>query len=523
MTLPVVGVIASSPQQRDFTTLHTSGVVKYADETSSAATQQLRQVVETQLRRRPKPRAFVLFFETEPMWLLALDRNYVSTIFIPDHRSFHELGEFLHSRTPRVGWYHASVSRFGRRTFSFGMPPDQETPIALTCGSEAFCLSVAKRWMGAGLYVIPEPFSVTRRRRGKPVNSTITWHKVRHVVYGGATDFQGFVGSAGDLALTPHISPLRRYVRHFISFGDMGDGRIAPDAPVIGLDDLVPAYTSEVVVTYASPRVRSGRLERMLSTKELANVYGLPAWLHHGVHSPELFPVVPIQILAGWITPQLHDRTTFAMATRLLPPRTAPPEPTLPLLGKPLPLSWIDPALITDKAVKADDAEIPSGTWDQRILLVFPHATEPALGVLRAWLKRVSLRRMAVEGLMYLKGRFGTMWWEFQETRQGGGRHIRQGAEPIPTGRIDLEVTAIREALVRLDASTWWNWSGGSSLYHWRWPIGLACQAALEGFEYFGHPNPHGTVAHLDPQARPGRDRSRQNHLTYRARLFSFH
>jgi hypothetical protein len=42
------------------------------------------------------------------------------------------------------------------------------------------------------------------------------------------------------------------------------------------------------------------------------------------------------------------------------------------LLKRWIPHTWADATLITDKASKADDAEVAFTIWDQRILLVIP-------------------------------------------------------------------------------------------------------------------------------------------------------
>jgi hypothetical protein len=45
------------------------------------------------------------------------------------------------------------------------------------------------------------------------------------------------------------------------------------------------------------------------------------------------------------------------------------------IIGALPPHTWADATLITDKAAKADDAEVAFSIWDQRILLVIPPCT----------------------------------------------------------------------------------------------------------------------------------------------------
>jgi hypothetical protein len=157
------------------------------------------------------------------------------------------------------------------------------------------------------------------------------------------------------------------------------------------------ALTTPVV--YHTHFLSTGWGTRPLSTDEVGIAFGLPAWARlPTLDLGQVFPLVPIQIMDACLKGILQ---TLSRRTPLRIP--APSQATavssrtwLPRLQRFLPHSWIDSALVTDKAPKRDDARVPTHLWDQRCSLVLPH-TSPALETLRRLLIRVASRHMVDE------------------------------------------------------------------------------------------------------------------------------
>jgi hypothetical protein len=84
----------------------------------------------------------------------------------------------------------------------------------------------------------------------------------------------------------------------------------------------------------------------------------------------------------------------------------------LPQIQKCLPYSWVvDANLVREKAVKRDDAGVPTQVWDKQCALVFPRASSARLDLLRKlilWVAVVS--HMFSEFLDYLTEIYGQDW-----------------------------------------------------------------------------------------------------------------
>jgi hypothetical protein len=83
----------------------------------------------------------------------------------------------------------------------------------------------------------------------------------------------------------------------------------------------------------------------------------------------------PIKLLLSCLDTVQHrvppqDNLVAAMLPTMMASR--PTSTYLPLLKRWLPRNWDDATLITNKASKADDAEVAFSIWYQRILLVIP-------------------------------------------------------------------------------------------------------------------------------------------------------
>jgi hypothetical protein len=350
---------------------------------------------------------FILEFKDEPIWLLALDTHCVEEIWVPRFSSLAHMGKHISGAVPsRANVFNRAVTRIGRRQFLFGSTPPSAN-VVLVCRSLPFCEAVASGHDGLMLLAIQTSFSSTQRWKWRQTNPLVKWHKVRHVVFRGPTTFQGFVGTKGIFDFRPLTTTLRRTAGHYIDYKETGDGTPPAGTPPLSLESLIPCHTSQVVVTYPSPWVRGSLLTRRLTPKELAAVYGLPGWSYDLVEL-SAFPCFPMQIL----TAAVHSLLTSRSPVVSRDPRAIgePSELVCDLLGAPLPLDWINEALITEKAVKADDADVPSGIWDQRILLALRRGTPAALTSIRRWILGLQCRKLWLEARAHLALQFGNDW-----------------------------------------------------------------------------------------------------------------
>jgi hypothetical protein len=109
---------------------------------------------------------------------------------------------------------------------------------------------------------------------------------------------------------------------------------------------------------------------RKLIPEEIRDAFDIPSWL---LEFPQVSP--PIKLLLSCFDAVQHR---VPAQDNLVPARlptvmaSVPASTYLPLLERWLPHTWADATLITNKASKADDAEVAFSIWDQRILLVIP-------------------------------------------------------------------------------------------------------------------------------------------------------
>jgi hypothetical protein len=124
------------------------------------------------------------------------------------------------------------------------------------------------------------------------------------------------------------------------------------------------------------------------------------------------FPVVPVQILDGCLRALVPTSRPHApIITPPLPMKVAPAvdRTWFSELQMFLPHSWVDSSLVTAKAAKRDDANVPSQLWDARCLLMFPYLTK-VITILRARLLIKASHRMMDEFRAYLRSLYGPSW-----------------------------------------------------------------------------------------------------------------
>jgi hypothetical protein len=184
----------------------------------------------------------------------------------------------------------------------------------------------------------------------------------------------------------------------------------------------------------------------------------------------------------------------------LAPPAAAPSchRSWLPTIQKFLPHSWVDLALVTDKAAKSNNAGVPVHLWDHQCSLVLSHCT-PAIPILRALLARKLVTQMWDKFGAYLVApEHGANWRETPANlkerlrkkerlpksgkRSVGDRDKDKELKPShPSQELAKDIAARAGVLSRLDGADWWAWKKGSSLVVWRWPAGEERQSVRDG------------------------------------------
>jgi hypothetical protein len=170
------------------------------------------------------------------------------------------------------------------------------------------------------------------------------------------------------------------------------------------------------LIQYPSSFSHSGIGRRLLSVDELAGIFGLHSRMRMGELRLESFAaLLPVGLLDCVLRPLLRSAAVCQsdgspmLSPLLFPERSLSCRTWLPSLHLYLPHDWIIPQLVTDKAAKRDDADVPVSLWDRRITLLFP-STGPVLERFRARLLLIRGRSLYKEFLSYLHDTYGASW-----------------------------------------------------------------------------------------------------------------
>jgi hypothetical protein len=218
----------------------------------------------------------------------------------------------------------------------------------------------------------------------------VRWMSIRHTTVGGPTNFLSLVGLIGPTFL-PKLTQLRRTIRSIFDFGarphpcQPPSERSPSAAPShYTLDDILLTQHYTLPVKLPSSFCASGWGVRRLTHSELSKAHGFPWTLAmQNEVDPLLFTFPPIQILDAITDGYLSEvqlalwdiapsQVTAADVATALIPTPLDDQSWIPALQRFLPHSWIDPSLITTKAIKSDNASGPSHLWDLRLTLLFP-------------------------------------------------------------------------------------------------------------------------------------------------------
>ena len=379
---------------------------------------------------------FVLLFENEPWWILALRPQFVKTIsFIQGWATSTDCYNYI-TRFPH------SARLFNKDLISlssslrFGVTWDKldTKSIVLVTGSVSYYNSLAPFITNKKTVFITDTHTPSRRLP----KSTLPLERLRHQVVGGATNFSACI-SYLHLSAIPNRSALRRSIKHFLDFGlrpRVFGSTSTPLGSYLTPAHILPLHQLHTPVVYSTYMTSTGEGYRQLSIPELCSIFGLESSLN-SLTTLDTFPFVPIQLMDSI----LHPILTVSIAS----PSTSPQLiiPTLPLprfthvpnlpphVSSILPITWSEVDYSAQKAAKNDNAEPVFRHWNERVILILPHAV-PLLDPLRRWLLFIRTRRLYLEFRAYLCATYGTNWSRLLHPRlQGGAKTFSEASRHL--------------------------------------------------------------------------------------------
>lgn len=479
----------------------------------------------------------VMFAESFPIWLVALEPSWVHCLHVHGYESLDDFrnrfnihqwpNELMERALQRL-----SLSRVKFYSSSSDVLPADLTSLScrvilLVSGSLTYLSRMLELLQRFG-YPVISSFDHhyggrLNQQTGAPSTINVldlpfvTWYRIRHPTVGGTTTFTNIQGTCNIPAFcVPTTSDIRRTLKHVLHYSvrplcistAKAHSSVEKRACLSVNDRLRPSNLQQPIIYGATSFCASGWGKRSLTASELADIYGIPVRLKPHIESqPSVFSLlVPIGLLHHWLIPLIRAPVpsvdSFSVPPpapkRLCPSRHGTTDEIgtwLPTIQKWLPHTWVDASLVTNKAVKADNAGIPVDLWNQRLLLLYPQWSTHHLDSLRTMILRRCRYNLFRSFCAFLTHKFTNHWvylLAFIRAKalpgHDGGRmgifcplsyrfllsHLDSFADIYHQG-IDV--------LLRWDRCTWWDWSDGSALVFWRW--GEHCQLALEGLPPF--------------------------------------
>ena len=262
---------------------------------------------------------FVLRFEGSPVWLPALDTNFVHFIHVPQFPTWTAFQHFLLSDRQRHGIYIHATSLLTPDRFKFDDTPSVEYPtLHLHSGSLAYL---------CGFPPVHSPvISILNNhlKCRKLPSAPFILHRLTHKVVGGVTTFETLWFSH-NVSFTPSTTTLRRKISSVIDHS-LRPTRCIQDhhaSSFLEASKSLPFCALDSSIVYRTPFCASGLGVRPLSSQELHVAFGLPSPFHNlDLPSSTFSSLVPIQILDALLLPAL--RTLFT-------PRSPPSVPRFEL------------------------------------------------------------------------------------------------------------------------------------------------------------------------------------------------
>ena len=264
--------------------------------------------------------------------------------------------------------------------------------------------------------------------------------------------------------------------------------------------------------------------------------FGLPSVYHSISLPPHHFqPLVPIQVLDSLLLPAIRQLTTISATPTVSPLQLAPPAPRtdsvyLPSIDKVLPGGWKHISEQSQLSAKADDAEVNEYLWNGRVSTLYPTFTPSVLDKLRARVVRRQKYHLFLELCAFLRSRHSNTYAFFRMFGRRGLVSSRQGRSSdsilstwVPSApqwdKLLLDIDTGAQVLRSFSASSFFEWSAGSTLIFWRWhPDSIA--SARDGFPaQIYSPLPR----HLRPASRPKQEVYDKVYSKFKRFLERFH
>ena len=450
-------------------------------------------------------------FESTPAWIWALRLSDWKEILIGDTDE-----RRLRQCYPST-WCHVK-DKLNVVASNFDEDHHTHVSVWFSSGSREYLESIASPHKGVPQVLWAEGCG----RRRPPDTKTHKWFSVSHENVGGSTTARGVFGQSNLDNLEIEVDPLKRSIAHILKFSIRPTPCSIPYAKAhYTLNQRLSVRLLDQPVVYESCFSRSGWGVRHLCDLELAQAFDLPKYVPwESKFASELVPIQVFRVIIDAVLLVVRPMEQHRPKTqnKLVARNSNPPKidaEWIVDLGLWLPGSWAN-STISDKAVKSDDAAIEHYPWNQRVLLAFPAANTPIIKCLEDLCLRQWFCRLVRSFLGYLVAQYGSRWKADVQTYarlQGSttalslgkrkrydlavldGSHTNGGDEErkgTKLTRISAKTKALlhdlkcgTRVLHQVSGSSWWDWSGGSSLFFWRWNGPEQIRAARDGIKIF--------------------------------------
>jgi len=449
----------------------------------------------------------IIYAETHPWWILALDPSRISTLCFPMFSCLSALNAALRSNdtdSPLA----TILEDFDSHLFSFNVSEIQmESALLLVTGSVHFFLDVWDIPMNPRSWI----FCTDKHQRMRKLpDFPVQLHRVCHFQQGGPTSYEMLWASSDDIILGRH-----KLVR---TIGDFMDHSIRPQVcpgppeKHFSPSSILPVKALNSEICYPTHFTSSGFGLRPLVASELSHAFGIPS-RHVDKFEIHHFPIPPVQVLDSlfleWSTMFLGSsrklrKTEFCVPTPK--PISDVSKIFFPKIRRSLPPDWSFSAPAAEKAAKSDDAIVNELLWNNRVRMIWPRA-QKLIPALRSLILRRQRRLIYHEFRFYLRKRYSDLYFEyiyikkniytlmFGNRLMGGcalnkmhgvysGSDIKKYKQSLRAAKFyqlykDIEIGIM--GLRSISESSFFNWDNGSTLLFWRWHPNLQ-RIARDGF-----------------------------------------